>query len=82
MEQRLDLRWLPPPEPLERLLDALTDLPLGDWLRVTLEQEPLPLYGMLKNLGYDWSTAHREEGPVDVLIWPADQAAPPIDPSD
>jgi uncharacterized protein (DUF2249 family) len=71
MEQRLDVSALEPPEPLERILDALADLPAGDWLRVRHRREPYPLYGMLRNMHYHWHT--RSHGPDDfeILIWPA-----------
>ena len=31
MEQSIDVECIEPPEPLEQVLDALADLPVGDW---------------------------------------------------
>jgi len=43
MQHLLDVSELSPPEPLERVLDALADLPEGDSLRVRLPMEPVLL---------------------------------------
>jgi uncharacterized protein (DUF2249 family) len=69
-ETVLDVRGLPPPEPLEQLLDALGVLASGDRLRLLIDIEPRPLYPMLERN----DLAHRTEpGPVsgyEVTIWP------------
>lgn len=56
MDQILDVSALPAPEPLERVLDALADLPSGDRLCVIHHREPYPLYDLLKRMGYRWET--------------------------
>jgi uncharacterized protein (DUF2249 family) len=56
MNDILDLRALPPPEPMERVLAALDVLPDGARLRVLLAREPHPLYGILARTGYRWQT--------------------------
>ena len=43
MERVLDVSDLEPPEPLERILDALDQLGTGDWLHVRHRREPFPL---------------------------------------
>jgi uncharacterized protein (DUF2249 family) len=58
----LDLRTLPPPEPMERVLDALDVLAAGAELRVLLAREPHPLYGVLARMGYRWRTEWRDDG--------------------
>jgi uncharacterized protein (DUF2249 family) len=58
----LDLRALPAPEPMERVLDALDALADGDELRVLLAREPHPLYGVLARMGYRWRTAWQDDG--------------------
>lgn len=75
-EHRLDVSDLTPPEPLERILDALADPPSGDCLRVTHRREPHPLYGMLRNMGYEWATTCRAVDRCEILIWPRDMAPP------
>ena len=77
MERVLDVSDLEPPEPLERILDALDGLGAGDWLRARLRREPFPLYGFLQRLGFAWRTVQAGESGVDVLIWPASAPPPP-----
>jgi uncharacterized protein (DUF2249 family) len=67
----LDVRRLEPPEPMERILDALTDLPRGGRLWVLHRREPFPLYDLLRHLGYGWQTRSQEER-VEMLIWALD----------
>ncbi|WP_132977315.1 DUF2249 domain-containing protein [Thiobaca trueperi] len=70
----LDVRRLEPPEPLERILDALADLPAGEPLCVLHRREPFPLYDLLKRMGYDWRTQGQDDR-FEILIWPRE--APP-----
>lgn len=58
----LDLRALPAPEPMERVLDALDVLAAGAELRVLLAREPHPLYGILARMGYRWRTEWQDDG--------------------
>ena len=74
MRRVLDVRSLPPPEPLERVLDALADLRSGGPLWVLHRREPFPLYDMLRTMGYSWRVQGRE-GHFEILIW--HEAAPP-----
>ena len=71
MEQRLDLRGLEPPEPLERILDALAGMRADDCLRVLLPHEPFPLYALLRPMGYRWRVDGRV-GCCELLIWSGD----------
>lgn len=48
--QAVDLRGLPPPEPLERILAAL-DADRAAPLTFLLSMEPLPLYVILRKAG-------------------------------
>ena len=77
MERVLDVSDLEPPEPLERILDALDQLGNGDWLHVRHRREPFPLYGFLQRLGYAWQTERTGETAFDILIWPA-TSQPPV----
>ena len=76
MEQDLDVSELEPPEPLERILDALADLPEGDWLRVRHRRDPVPLYRILQNMGYRWHTDRVAPARFEILIWPGDMPPP------
>jgi uncharacterized protein (DUF2249 family) len=74
MRQVLDVRALAPPEPLERVLDALADLPAGGRIWVLHRREPFPLYDLLQTMGYSWRTQGRDDR-FEILIW--ESAAPP-----
>lgn len=64
----LDVRGLPPPEPMEHILDALVDLSLGDTLCVHIHREPIPLYEILLRQGYKYQTKQLGEDNFQVLI--------------
>ncbi len=69
MQLLLDVSDLPPPEPLERVLDALADLPAGDSLKVRLPMEPVLLYPMLRSMGMIWERNALLGGLVELVIW-------------
>lgn len=48
----LDVRGLPPPEPLEQCLEALADLAPDQRLHMLIDREPYPLYAMLDRDGF------------------------------
>ena len=75
MERRLDVSDLEPPEPMERILDALDEMPAGDCLRVRHRREPYPLYNILRNMDFSWRTAWKD-GALDLLIWHEGQPQP------
>ncbi|MGD2117173.1 MAG: DUF2249 domain-containing protein [Chromatiales bacterium] len=77
MKTTLDVSELYPPEPLERILDALADLPKTDCLLVLHRREPQPLYGMLESMGYRWQTHRTGPGRFEILIWPTSQGKSP-----
>lgn len=56
MIRLLDVRGLPPCEPLERTLAALDELCSDDCLEVLIHREPHPLYGILTERGYRWES--------------------------
>jgi uncharacterized protein (DUF2249 family) len=58
----LDLRGLQPPEPMERVLDALDLLADGGTLEAILDREPHPLYRILARNGYACSARWEPEG--------------------
>ena len=63
----LDLRGLEPPQPIVRIFEALQGAP-GEPLRVVLPHEPHPLYGLLREQGFEWSGAPRPDGGFELTI--------------
>lgn len=79
MEQLVDVSALEPPEPLERIVDALADMVPGDWLRVRHRRDPVPLYRMLRDMGYRHETIRLGPERFEILIWPEDMPQPDRD---
>lgn len=73
----LDLRGLPPPEPMEQILAAIGTLSAGVALLATTSREPRPLLPMLAERGCAWRIEHNEPGCCTLRIWRADGPAPP-----
>lgn len=70
--RHLDVRGLEPPEPLEKVLDALGALAAGDRLCMLIEREPRPLYRILSNNGFAYLTALLPGLLYEVTIWRSD----------
>jgi hypothetical protein len=64
----VDARWLEPPEPMERVLAALDTLRPGQGIRFLIHREPLPLYGVLRGMGYRHTTHMLSDGCYEVQI--------------
>jgi uncharacterized protein (DUF2249 family) len=64
----LDVCGLYPPEPMERVLDALAALLKGQQIRMLIDREPHPLYRILDRNGYRYSTSEPEPGLYQILI--------------
>ncbi len=64
----LDVRGLQPPEPLERVLDALDWLTPGKRIVMLIDREPLPLYRILDRNGYRYHATMADTGTVTVDI--------------
>ena len=64
----IDGRELQPPEPLEKTMEALATLARDDELLLLLYCQPNPLYGILKNNGYGWTEALRDDGTREIRI--------------
>jgi uncharacterized protein (DUF2249 family) len=65
----LNVRGLEPPEPLERVLDALSQLSPGQQISMLIDREPFPLYRILDNNGFDHQTNPMPDYSYEVLIW-------------
>jgi uncharacterized protein (DUF2249 family) len=67
-ETALDVRWLEPPEPFERVVAGLEQLPAGGALKVLIHREPHPLYRWLGREGYHYRTRYDPEGWFEIRI--------------
>jgi uncharacterized protein (DUF2249 family) len=65
----VDARGLQQPEPFERVVDALSELALGDQLKLIINQEPRPLYRFLQRNHYAYKTESFADGRFEILIW-------------
>jgi len=65
----LDVRGLEPPEPLERVMDALPRLEPGRRLRLLIHREPHPLYALLARRGFAYSARALDGPEYEILIW-------------
>lgn len=70
----VDARWLEPPEPMEKVLQALTQLRPGQSIRLLLHREPFPLYPILAERGYRHRTHMEADGSYAILILEAGAA--------
>jgi uncharacterized protein (DUF2249 family) len=64
----IDVCGLQPPEPLERVLEALSRAKAGQRLRMLIDREPRPLYGILERNGYAYEATLRDDYIYDILI--------------
>jgi uncharacterized protein (DUF2249 family) len=65
----IDARQLEPPEPFERVIDALGKLAPGDQVLLILDREPRPLYRFLSSNNYGYQATWTEDGACEVRIW-------------
>jgi uncharacterized protein (DUF2249 family) len=68
-EITVDVCGLEPPEPLERVLGALTTLGRDRYLRMVIDREPLPLYRILAQNGFHYSVDALAHGLHEICIW-------------
>ncbi len=66
--REVDVRWLEPPEPFERIVAALSTLGAGETLRVLIHREPLPLFTMLRDNGYAYTVTRDDDGTYVIRI--------------
>jgi uncharacterized protein (DUF2249 family) len=64
----LDVRWLEPPEPFERIVAALEAFPQGATLRVIIHREPQPLFQWLTREGYAFRHGYNPDGYFEIFI--------------
>ena len=70
MEQdiSLDVCGLEPPEPMERVLEALSHLQKKQRLCMLIDREPRPLYRILDNNGFAHTTRMRSDFLYEIVI--------------
>lgn len=64
----LDVRGLMPPEPLERVMDALDQLTPANRIVMLIDREPVPLYRILERNGYAYRVIAQDSGVYRVEI--------------
>lgn len=74
-EWLVDARGLEPPEPLERVMQALALMRSGQSIRLLLHREPFPLYPLLAERGYRYDTRRESDGSYTILIRAAGQGS-------
>jgi uncharacterized protein (DUF2249 family) len=72
----IDARDLEPPEPFERVMEALCDMQPGDDVVLVLTREPFPLYRVLERNGYAWQATGFDDGRFEIRIW--EKSNPPV----
>jgi uncharacterized protein (DUF2249 family) len=65
----VDARSLEPPEPMERVMEALSAMKPGEKVQLLLYREPYPLYGILQRNRYAHQATLRNDGTFEILIW-------------
>ena len=68
-EHVLDVRSLEPPEPFERVLEALDRLGSGDRLTVLIDRRPAPLFRALERNGFAYREAPGTDALLEITIW-------------
>ena len=68
MTHELDVCGLPPPEPFEHIMRALSTLTTETVLQVHIHREPYPLYEVLRDNGYVWQTTALADGSFSIRI--------------
>jgi len=64
----IDVCGLDPPEPLQRTLEALSRLRPGQRLRMLIDREPRPLYGILARNGFSYETTVLPDYLYEIVI--------------
>lgn len=64
----VDVSELPPPKPMEIVLDALDEIKPGQYIRMIHRMEPHPLYNILMDNGYRYKV-DVSTGLIHIFIW-------------
>lgn len=71
-EHSLNVCGLEPPEPFERVMDALDRLGADDRLKVVIDRRPVPLLRALERSGFAYCEAPGEDSLLEITIWRKD----------
>ena len=66
--QVIDARELEPPEPFERVMEALSVMEPRGKILLILNREPFPLYRVLERNGYRYRSTPFPDGRVEIEI--------------
>lgn len=64
----IDGRDMEPPEPFERVMEAISVMPPGGKVMLILNREPLPLYRALQLNGFFYHTTAFPDGRFEIVI--------------
>jgi len=67
----VDVHELQPPEPMQRVLDALDTLMDGQYLKIIHRMQPFPLYDILSDNGFKYKATDGEVSVFDIYVWRA-----------
>ncbi len=59
---KLDARGLEPPQPMQKILEAVATLPAGATLIAHTDRHPLLLYPLLEQRGFTYETTTQPDG--------------------
>jgi len=65
----LDVRGMEPPEPIERVLEAIDGFEEGDRLKLIIDCMPRPLFRILERDGFDHQEKPGSESLYEITIW-------------
>lgn len=68
-EITIDVREMEAPEPLLLIMETIGDFAPGDRLKVIIDCEPRPLYGILERNGYAHETIPGTISAREISIW-------------
>ena len=71
----VDARGLEPPQPLVAILETLSKMPAGTFLRARTDRRPMHLYEQLANRGFRGETELVPDGSFITLITPVADGA-------
>lgn len=65
----IDVSEYDPPQPFEEVIQLLTQMKTGEYIRMLHRKKPLPLLQFLQDNGFDFKTRQDQSASWEVLIW-------------